>query len=410
MTDELTALQRANPITPKHLEQAVAMERQTLLEMLDADSGEAPRRLTALRGGSNRPATRAGYVGALAAAAALIVVALLGAEEPVSDQDLVDPAADVAPAAVDGDASGVDANDLNGEADQRAEVVVEVPEEAETETETETEPESEPGLAPEPAAEEPPQSTTTVPESAPVFETAALPDAAPLDPSADVLSLHFDYFHRDDGHAAVASRELTTWFGLTPHVVGGTAASDFDGYIHPFGSVMDTTWGDQWFDARTDRQNTVLATVDRWLSAIDAGGQVWIAEGGVSDFTAEVLRDMIARRPELDTAAVVHVVQHSTSNEVGTVPENLEYVAANTTYLRIEDGNETNGSANLKQTSEQFTAAALAGRHGQSWAAAFDYLAADRLDFSDTVEVLHILGIPLDQVASPDDFAGRFLG
>jgi hypothetical protein len=243
-----------------------------------------------------------------------------------------------------------------------------------------------------------------------VFETAALPAGAPFDPSVDVLSIHLDYFHRDDGHAAVAARELATWFGLAPHVVGGTAARDFDGYIHPFASVMDTTWGDAWFDARTNRERSLAATTDRWLSAIDAGGRVWVAEGGVSDFTAEVLRAIEASRPDVDTETLVHVVQHSMSNEEGAVPANLQYVTANTTYLRIDDGNQANGSADLNQASEQFTAAAMAGRHGPSWAAAFDYLPAGELDFSDTVEVLHILGITVDVVADPDDFAVSFLG
>ena len=31
------------------------------------------------------------------------------------------------------------------------------------------------------------------------------------------------------------------------------------------------------------------------------------------------------------------------------------------------------------------------------------------LDFSDTVEVLHILGVGVDSVANPDDFAARFM-
>lgn len=422
MIDELAALHRANPTTPERLEEAVAVDRKALIEMLDADAG-GPRHLSISRARQNRTATRAGYVGAMAVAAALIVVALLGAEEP-TDRDLVEPADDGSPAAsVVGDGGAV------AEGDQPSEVVVEVAPDLEPETAVPADPTTA-DLAPEDQVTEDQaaqdastgedaasgedaatgQDTTAPTDSDPVFETAALPAGAPFDPSVDVLSIHLDYFHRDDGHAAVAARELATWFGLTPHVVGGTAASDFDGYVHPFAAVMDTTWGDAWFDARTDRERSLSATVDRWLAAIDAGGQVWVAEGGVSDFTAEVLRVIETRRPEVDTTTAVHVVQHSTSNEEGAVPANLQYVTTNTTYLRIDDGNQENGSADLNQTSDQFTAAAVVGRHGPSWTAAFDYLAADELDFSDTVEVLYILGITVDVVANPDDFAANFIG
>ena len=145
-------------------------------------------------------------------------------------------------------------------------------------------------------------------------------------------------------------------------------------------------------------------------TTIDAGGHVWIAEGGVSDFTAEVLREMLDQRPGLGTAEVVHLLQHAARNHDATSPENLALVEAATDYVWIDDGNSLNGTAGLNGASDGFETSALAGPHAAGWAVAFQAMSADELDFSDTVTVLHVLGVGIDQVASPADFALRFLG
>ncbi len=76
---------------------------------------------------------------------------------------------------------------------------------------------------------------------------------------------------------------------------------------------------------------------------------------------------------------------------------------------RIDDGNGANDTADLNRSSSAFETAALAGRRGAGWSAAFGHLPASELDFSDTVEVLYILGVGIDEVADPDGFAKRFL-
>ncbi len=104
------------------------------------------------------------------------------------------------------------------------------------------------------------------------------------------------------------------------------------------------------------------------------------------------------------------MVQHNGRNETASTAGALATVQDATEYVRIDDGNSANGTADLFQPSSSFEAAALAGPNAAAWAVAFGDLPAAELDFSDTVAVLHILGIGLDQVATPDDFADRFLG
>jgi hypothetical protein len=88
-----------------------------------------------------------------------------------------------------------------------------------------------------------------------------------------------------------------------------------------------------------------------------------VAEGGVSHFTADVVREIQRQRREIDTAATTHVVQHNDRNEEHSKPENQRFVEANTASERIDDGNAANGTADLNRSSAVFEAAARSGRH-----------------------------------------------
>ena len=110
-------------------------------------------------------------------------------------------------------------------------------------------------------------------------------------------------------------------------------------------------------------------------------------------------RAATARRPRHG------VVHQSARNEEETRAGDLDLVRANTTAVRIDDGNNLNDTADFNGASNAFETAALAGRHRDAWVAAFDYYDASSLDFSDTVTVLDVLGIGLDQIADADDFA-----
>lgn len=404
MIDGLNELGRSNRTTPEAVESLVAIDRQALMTMLDADSDEGRRshvtRSHVTVGQFSRSTTRVGYVGAMVAAAAAVFVgiSMIGGGDPPTDLDQVESAETTTalstPLVVEGvdqvpsttaaapTTTPVDASDSSGSDGS--------------------------GVTPDrgPASRTQIQPTTT--DTQGLLSPSPRTDG-PFDQSVDLLALHYDHAHLDDGHAAAAAREMATWFGLEPHVVAGTQPAGSAGYVHDFEPVMQAVWGDSWLNAQLDWSGAVSRSAERWLAAIDAGGRVWVAEGGVADFTAEVVREVQKRRPGLDTRTAIRVVQHSDRNESESAPENLSFVKASTTYERIDDGNSANGTADLNQQSGAFKAAALAGPHRTSWSAAFEYLPAAELDFSDTVEVLHILGVGTDEVADPDDFASRFM-
>jgi len=98
----------------------------------------------------------------------------------------------------------------------------------------------------------------------------------------------------------------------------------------------------------------------------------------------------------------------------------LLYVWKNTDYVRIEDGNHMNASADLNTKDPSrvswFKRVAARSKHRGVWETAFDqykrtkFYPNDRtVDFSDTVEFLYILEIPKSVVRDEKDFANRYL-
>ena len=253
-------------------------------------------------------------------------------------------------------------------------------------------------------------TTTVAPNTGTTNEPPAPNDASqPLDPARDLLVVTFDFANDDDHHASVASREVATSLALDPLVIAGTQTADSPVYVFDYVPVMTATWGDDWIDAAVDRTGAVSEAADRWLSTIDGGGVVRIAEGGVSDFTAEILREVQQQRPLLDTTSVVYVVHHIQRNVSFTRDGDIDFLQASTTYVRIDDGNNANGTADLELESPLLESAALTGQHADGWTVAFAQRGADRLDFSDTVTVLDIVGIAVETVADPDDFVTAFM-
>ena len=120
-----------------------------------------------------------------------------------------------------------------------------------------------------------------------------------------------------------------------------------------------------------------------------------------------MLRALARDYPGLDLKRV-RVVQHSSWNEKQTDAGSLRYVQRVSGYTRLADGNRANATAGLNQRSGKFVAAARSSRYARAWNAAFDYLNPNqRLDFSDTVELLYIVGDSATR--NPDDFAERYL-
>lgn len=229
--------------------------------------------------------------------------------------------------------------------------------------------------------------------------------------SRDLVALHFDHApDPDDGHAAAAAFVVQDQLQLAVQVVGGTHGVYSAGrYIPASESLMNSIWGQNWLDAHNTRPSAVDQSAIRWAGTLAAGGDVWVAEGGPSDYTAAVVRLLQQRHPEFQTRNRIHVVQHSQWNEDHALAADINFVRSNTNYIRIEDGNEPNSTADFRGFRQSFVDSALNSQYRGVWNVAFAYLSPSvKLDFSDTVELMYILGMGTSQIANADDFARVF--
>ncbi len=222
-----------------------------------------------------------------------------------------------------------------------------------------------------------------------------------FNPQSDLISLHYDHApDLDDGQSAAADRTLLeSLFGhewLAAHVVAvsGAYGRNAGQFVAASDAVMDAAWNDAggWVAAHRDRARAVAALTDRWRRTLNAGGDVWVKEGGQSDITAAVVARIAQRDSALDLRRRIHVVQHSTWNEDQTTPEALRYTREHTDYIRIGDANKY---LNIAGGDKAFVAAAVSHPvFGRIWRSAFAYYDPSvRVDFSDTGELLHLLGI-----------------
>jgi hypothetical protein len=281
----------------------------------------------------------------------------------------------------------------------------------------------------------------------------------------DLISLHFDHMpDPDDGHAAVAARTVTRQYGITPHVVAGTHSfpvSRKNAFPKPFQKavlkVMSATWGNAWLNAHNNGKNNapnaqaVQKTAKKWHRTLQNGGHVWVAEGGPSDFTAHVLKYMQNRLGhQLKKPRRIHVIQHGAEpcskpkyyrlNEKYTGKNNLRYVQNHTDYEIIGNGNcsqkkdtflpTANFRSINKSFNQQFKNAAAKHVYAAAWARAWKYWDPVKtgknealairdgvtikypwaaLDFSDTVQLMRILGIGINKVSNCKDFLNVFL-
>ena len=231
--------------------------------------------------------------------------------------------------------------------------------------------------------------------------------------NTDLVALHFDHApDPDDGHAAAAGYIVTRELGLDVIVVGGAyGVWNASRYLSESEGLMNAIWGGQWLDAHNNRSSAVVVATSRWAGTLASGGDVWIAEGGQSDFTAAVVRSIQQQFPEFQTRSRIHLIQHSQWNEDHANASDLSFVKANTNYVRIEDGNNPNSTADFRsETPDSFVNTARSTRYAGVWNSAFAYLSPyEKLDFSDSVELMHILGIGTNSIATVEQFADRFM-
>jgi len=233
-------------------------------------------------------------------------------------------------------------------------------------------------------------------------------------PERDLLSLHYDHApDRDDGQSAAADRTiLETLFGsrwIEAHVVpvSGAYGKNASRFNARSDAVMDEAWNDcgGWLAADENRERAVSELTERWIAVLMEDGIIWVKEGGQSDITADVVKRIKSEAPAIDTADRINVVQHSKWNENQTTDAALAYARGQTRYIKIRDAN---AYLNIKGGDEAFVKAA--NEHavfGNVWKAAFEYYnPRNRLDFSDTGELMYILG--LGEIGI-EEFRRRFL-
>jgi len=222
-----------------------------------------------------------------------------------------------------------------------------------------------------------------------------------FDPNRDLISLHYDHApDKDDGQSAAADRTiLQTLFGaewIKRHVVAvsGAYGKNKKTFNRRSDHVMDVVFNDVggWLAAHDQPDKAVATLVDRWGKTLAAGGDVWVKEGGQSDITAKVVRRLHRKMPDIDTTRRIHVIQHSKWNEKQTHEDALAFTRKNTAYVKIPDANRY---LNVKGGDDKFERAAVSHPvFGPSWRAAFKYYSPRvRLDFSDTGELMYILGL-----------------
>lgn len=259
-------------------------------------------------------------------------------------------------------------------------------------------------------------------------DVKTLPNTALIN-SQDILALHYDIApDLDDLHAMAAGCNVTKCFGLDPCVVigahGENRESDYkqtqNGATRQqhAQNVADLSFGaGNYLDTNgiSSAQWDVAAKAQaqKWFDAINSGGQIWVAEGGPSDFTRDVLDELIALGiPQAQLSNVINVIQHSVWNENETNNADLNFVQANTDYTKIADGNAANNTtADLNDNSQlaQFRPWAENSECGAAWIEALRVLnPTNKLDFSDVVELLHIVGIPKSVIDTPLEFCNYF--
>ncbi len=222
-----------------------------------------------------------------------------------------------------------------------------------------------------------------------------------FDATTDLVSLHYDHApDRDDGHSAAADRTLlevlygACW--LERHAVAVSGTHGWLGFTFRTDSdaVMEAAWGDRggWLRAHRNREGAAADLAARWRRTLAAGGDVWVKEGGSSDLTAVAVARVRAELPSVDTRQRIHVVQHGDWNEWLTWLRAMRFTRRETDFRRIPNAN---AYLNVAGGDPGFESAATSHAiFGPVWSAAFAYYdPRRRLDFSDTGELLHILGL-----------------
>lgn len=250
-----------------------------------------------------------------------------------------------------------------------------------------------------------------------LFESCAITsessDASKFNIEKDLLLVQFDCkTDVDDLHTVAALMTILShpnYSKINYYAVAGTYGIQQGLYVPP-NPLFKLAFGDNWTDAHENIPSAIQQVTAKIKTTLTNQGNIWIAEAGQSDFTAELIKSIQTDLPEIKISERIHVVQHSEWNEQSAAPENLGFVKNHTDYYKIPDGNTVgNGtpgfrSADFTQWKDKMKNPKLI----EIWQLAIDIsneyngkdgryfneaIAAGGLDFSDLSEVCWILGV-----------------
>lgn len=264
---------------------------------------------------------------------------------------------------------------------------------------------------------------------------SAAPELGRFSPAADLLIANFDNkpdtddllaaaglgtMLRDERFACVHYIAVTGAYARNLERVTDKAA---DWRFIEADTLFDIAFPGNWVDAHKDRQAAVELLADRALDTLREGGDIWITEGGHSDLTAAVAQRLMELESSIDLESRVHLLQHSSINEMLTTPAALDYVRSQLNYIKIADGNEEgNGTPGFKTENgkawpELLTdpesgaiwteARRLALAHNGKTGHENEAIAAGGLDFSDLAAATYVFGF--EDLADVDAFVTEFV-
>lgn len=216
----------------------------------------------------------------------------------------------------------------------------------------------------------------------------------------------------DDLHSVAAFYTLLSnpnFSKVKYHAVAGTYGIQEGLYVPP-NDLFELAFGDNWTDAHKSFKKAVNKIRAIVRTTLNNGGDIWIAEAGQSDFSAELVKAVQVDLPGVNISQRIHIVQHGDWNEKVTSPENLKFVKQNTDYIKIPDGNVVgNGTPGFRSPDyKEWKSKITNPKLRKVWELAIDLgmkyngkegrynneaVAAGGLDFSDLAEVCWILGL-----------------
>lgn len=247
----------------------------------------------------------------------------------------------------------------------------------------------------------------------PVVALSQASSAQPnFDISRDLLIANYDCkTDVDDLHSVAAFATLLNkpeFKKLKYHAVAGTYGIQEGLYVPP-NDLFQLAFGKNWSDAHANFNQSVEKVGNRALKSLRKKGHVWIAEGGQSDFSVAVIQHIQKELSDFELLARIHIVQHSDWNEKVTTPESLQYAKNTIQYHKIPDGNAvgngTPGFRSEESVSWQnnisdealvniWNMAIQLGNQYNGKEGRYNNSAVEKggLDFSDTCEIMYILG------------------